>query len=91
MKVQAHAGSYDLKTPKAVTPVSHSNMSKPEPLLNPQPQILQRTLKPKASKPQALLKGSWDLVNRVIIRVSILIAPNKVLITLLAKSHDPPK
>ena len=31
-----------------------------------------------------VLKGSWDLVTRVIIRVT------KVLITLLTKSHDPP-
>ena len=37
-----------------------------------------------------ILKGSWDLVTRVIIRVTILIAPIKVLITLLTKSHDPP-
>ena len=37
------------------------------------------------------LKGSWDLVTRVIIRVTILITPVKVLITLLSKSHDPPK
>ena len=39
---------------------------------------------------RALLKGSWDLVTRVIIRVTILITPIKVLITLLTKSHDPP-
>ena len=39
---------------------------------------------------EALLKGSWDLVTRVIIRVTILITPIKVLITLLTKSHDPP-
>ena len=37
-----------------------------------------------------VLKGSWDLVTRVIIRVTILITPIKVLITLLTKSHDPP-
>ena len=37
-----------------------------------------------------LLKGSWDLVTRVIIRVTILITPIQVLITLLTKSHDPP-
>ena len=37
-----------------------------------------------------LLKGSWDLVTGVIIRVTILITPIKVLITLLTKSHDPP-
>ena len=36
-----------------------------------------------------LLKGSWDLVTRVIVRVTILITPIKVLITLLTKSHDP--
>ena len=29
----------------------------------------------------SLLKGSWDLVTRVIIRVTILITPIKVLIT----------
>ena len=28
-----------------------------------------------------LLKGSWDLVTKVIIRVTILITPIKVLIT----------
>ena len=37
----------------------------------------------------ALLKGSWGLVTRVIIRVTILITSAKVLITLLTKSHDP--
>ena len=37
-----------------------------------------------------VLKGSWDLVTRVIIRVTILITPIKILITLLTKSHDPP-
>ena len=37
-----------------------------------------------------LLKGSWDLVTRVITRVTTLINPSKVLITLLTKSHDPP-
>ena len=37
-----------------------------------------------------LLKRSWDLVTRVIVRVTILITPIKVLITLLTKSHDPP-
>ena len=36
---------------------------------------------------EPLLKGSWDLVTRVIIRVTILITPIKVLITLLTKSH----
>ena len=35
----------------------------------------------------AVLKGSWGLVTRVIIRVTILMTPNKVLITLLTKSH----
>ena len=34
-----------------------------------------------------MLKGSWGLVTRVIIRVTILMTPNKVLITLLTKSH----
>ena len=37
-----------------------------------------------------LLEGSWDLVTRVFIRVTILIAPIKVLITPFTKSHDPP-
>ena len=37
-----------------------------------------------------LLKGSWDLVTGVIIKVTILITPIRVLITLLTKSHDPP-
>ena len=37
-----------------------------------------------------VLEGSWDLVTRVIIRVTILITPIKVLITLLTKSDDPP-
>ena len=42
-----------------------------------------------------VLKGSWDVVTRVIIKVTILITTYsitslKVLITLLAKSHDPP-
>ena len=37
-----------------------------------------------------VLKGSWDLVTTVIIRVTILITPIKALITLLTKSHDPP-
>ena len=36
-----------------------------------------------------LLKGSWDLVTGVIIKVTILITPIRVLITLLTKSHDP--
>ena len=34
-----------------------------------------------------LLGGSWDLVTRVIIRVTTLITPLRVLITLLTKSH----
>ena len=38
----------------------------------------------------SVLKGSWDLVTGVIIRVTMLITPIKVLITLLTKSHDPP-
>ena len=37
-----------------------------------------------------VLKGSWDLVTRVISIISIPITPLKVLITLLTKSHDPP-
>ena len=37
-----------------------------------------------------LLRGSWDLVTRVIIKVTTLITPLRVLITLLTKSHDPP-
>ena len=36
-----------------------------------------------------LLKGSWDLVTRVISKVTILISPINVVITLLTKSHDP--
>ena len=48
-------------------------------------------LNPSCEVPDGLLlKGSWDLVTRVIIRVTILITPIKVLITLLTKSHDPP-
>ena len=39
-------------------------------------------------KHESLLEGSWDLVTTVIIKVTILISPIKVLITLL--SHDPP-
>ena len=35
-----------------------------------------------------LLGGSWDLVSRVITKVTILIT--KGLLTLLTKSHDPP-
>ena len=38
----------------------------------------------------SLLRGSWDLVTRVIIKVTTLITPLRVLITLLTKSHDPP-
>ena len=37
-----------------------------------------------------LLKGSWDLVTGVIIRITIHITPIKVLITLLTQSRDPP-
>ena len=44
----------------------------------------------KASRHTKLLKGSWDLVTRVIVRVTILITPIKALITLLTKSQDPP-
>ena len=36
-----------------------------------------------------VFRGSWDLVTRVISKATILIAPIKVLITLLTKSHDP--
>ena len=43
-----------------------------------------------SSESLGLLKGSWDLVTRVIIRVAILITPIKILITLLTKSLDPP-
>ena len=43
--------------------------------------------------PHVILKGSWDLVTRVIIKVTILIekliTPIKALITILTKSHDP--
>ena len=39
---------------------------------------------------QSFLKGSWYLVTRVIIRVTILITPIRVLITSLTKSHDAP-
>ena len=37
-----------------------------------------------------VLRGSWDLVTRVIIKVTTLITPLRVLITLLTKSHEPP-
>ena len=39
-----------------------------------------------------VLKGSWDLVTRVITKatVLILITRIKVLTSLLTKSHDPP-
>ena len=37
-----------------------------------------------------LIKESWDLVTRDMIRVTILITPIRVLITLLTKPHDPP-
>ena len=47
--------------------------------------------KTRAARAQmTILKGSWDLVTRVIIKVTILITPVKVLITILTKSHDPP-
>ena len=36
-----------------------------------------------------VFRGSWDLVTRVISKVTILISPIKVVITLLTKSHDP--
>ena len=42
---------------------------------------------------KGLLKGSWDLVTRVIKKVTIHIityTPLKLLITILTKSHDPP-
>ena len=42
---------------------------------------------------EPLLKGSWDLVTRVIIKVTILIItynPTKVLITLLTKRNKEP-
>ena len=39
---------------------------------------------------RVLLGGSWDLVSRVIIRVTILITPIKGLRTVLTESHDPP-
>ena len=55
--------------------------------------MYQRHLRPELGRGQArfpVLKGSWDLVTRVFIRVTILITPIKVLITLLTKSHDPP-
>ena len=40
-----------------------------------------------------LLEGRGDLVSRVISKLTIyvLIAPILVLITLLTKSHDPPR
>ena len=41
-----------------------------------------------------ILRGSWDLVTRVIIKVTILIiiliTPLRALITVLTMSHDPP-
>ena len=36
----------------------------------------------------AVLKGSWNLVSKVITKVAILITPIRGLITLLTKSHD---
>ena len=38
----------------------------------------------------SVLKGSWDLVPRLIIKATILITSIQVLIAILAKSHDPP-
>ena len=50
-----------------------------------------QALQPNPKDPTTgILKVSWDLVTRVIIRVTILITPIKVVITLLTKSHDPP-
>ena len=43
-----------------------------------------------ALESEFLLRGSRDLVTRVIIKVTTLITPLRVLITLLTKSHDPP-
>ena len=37
-----------------------------------------------------IIGGSWDLVTTVMITVTTLITPLRVLITLLTKSHDPP-
>ena len=37
-----------------------------------------------------VLRGSWDLVTRVTIKVTTLITPLRVLLTLLTQSHDPP-
>ena len=42
-------------------------------------------------KVEPRLRGSWDLVTGVIIKVTTLITPLRVLITLLTKSHDPPR
>ena len=42
---------------------------------------------------RGLLKGSWDLVTRVINKASyfqLLVTPIKVLIAVLTKSPDPP-
>ena len=64
------------------------------------PPIARRSLKDWASgvgvwgllsvRWRGILKGSWDLVSRVITKVTILITPIRGLITLLTKSHDPP-
>ena len=40
--------------------------------------------KPRVNKP-LILKGSWDLVSMVVIRITILITPTKGLITLNPK------
>ena len=34
--------------------------------------------------------GPWDIVNRVLNRITILITPIRVLITSCTKFHDPP-
>ena len=39
--------------------------------------------------PYSILRGSWDSETRVISKVTILIPPIEVPITLVAKSHDP--
>ena len=60
------------------------------PYTNGSPKGLELLVAVRAEGPVPLLKGSWDLVTRVIIRVTILITPIKVIRTLLTKSHDPP-
>ena len=49
-----------------------------------------RTRPLSAHSPSSPLEGSWDLVSRVITKVTTLITPIRALITLLTKSHDPP-